>query len=167
MRPAEAAPNTVRGETAVRRSGPSVDSKSSARRQLGQRLLWTRGSPRIGWDHCDCWAGRCGGRRHPKKDATTPTFERGHTGLTPAGKRQCLEAKDGDDEDEADDAMTRRLSLESVASVASCCTVFTDYDGEGDPAVATGWGLERGSCWQRTSAEWGQPSFLGSGCMPA
>ena len=63
---------------------------------------------------------------------TTPTFERGHTGLTPPGKRQCLDAKDGDGVGvDEEPEMGRRLSIESVESMASDCTVFSDFGGDG------------------------------------
>ena len=169
MRPAEAAPSTVRGETA---RGPAaaeaVVAKSeqerrealrAKRRLKRQRENAARAAAAVAGEAGQGSAGNAAtagpgaveGDCTPKR-TTTPTFERGHTGLThppprPPGKRQCLEAKDGDDEDGADDAMDRRLSLKSVASVASCCTVFT---------------TERDSCCQRTSAEWGQLSWLPS-----
>ena len=60
---------------------------------------------------------------------TTPTFERGHTGLPPPppphpGKRQCLDAKDGDGV-----GVGRRLSIESVESMA--CSVFSGFGRDG------------------------------------
>ena len=61
-----------------------------------------------------------GGESIPRR-MTAPTFERGHTGLTPPGKRQCLDNKDGE---MAELEMGPRLSWDSVASD---CTILSDY----------------------------------------